>query len=60
MKGKTESRIRRCQWNHTKIWVGVEEWYGQYSVKGGRKIKKTQTSDLLLTHGSDNVVVYSK
>ena len=30
------------------------------SVKSGRKIKKTQTSDLLLTHGSDNVVVYSK
>ena len=28
------------------------------SVKGPRKIKKTQTSDLLLTHGSDNVVVY--
>ena len=29
-------------------------------VKGSRKIKKTEASDLLLTHGSDNVVVYSK
>ena len=25
MKGKTESRIRQCQWNQTKIWVDVEE-----------------------------------
>ena len=59
MKGKSESKIR--QFSESKPRFEAMQKNGVVNgVKGSRKIKKTEASDLLLTHGSDNVVVYSK
>ena len=58
MKGKSESKI---SFSESKPRFEAMQKNGMVnSIKGSRKIKKTETNNLLLTHGSDNVVEYSK